>query len=53
MIVSGFHREIPDLVYIVGTVSDHILVVNGGGEISLSELCQRHTKVRFRVERLF
>ena len=47
MIVSGFHREIPDLVYIVGTVSDHTLVVNGEEEISLRDLCGRHAKVRF------
>lgn len=50
MIVSGFHKEIPDLVYIVGTVSDHTLVVNGGEEISLRELCGRHSKVRFSIE---
>ena len=52
MTVSGFHKEIPDLVYIVGTVSDHTLVVNGGEEISLRDLCGRHTKVRFSVEDL-
>jgi len=51
MIVSGFHKEIPDLVYIVGTVSDHILVVNDGEEISLRELCGRHSKVRFSIEK--
>ena len=52
MIVSGFHKEIPDLLYIVGTVSDHILVINGGEEISLRDLCGRNTMVRFSYETL-
>jgi len=47
MIVSGFDKEIPDLLYIVGTVSDHTLVVNGGEEISLRDLCGRNALVRF------
>ena len=47
MIVSGFDREIPDLLYVVGTVSDHTLVVNGGSEISLRDLCGRNSLVRF------
>ena len=49
MIVSGFDREIPWLSYIVGTVSDHILTVNGE-EISLRELCGRNSKVEFSCE---
>ena len=53
MIVSGFHKEIPDLIYIVGTVSDHIMVINGGEEISLSQLCGAREKVRFSYEALF
>ena len=51
MIVSGFHKEIPDLLYIVGTVSDHVLVINGGREISLRDLCGRSSLVRFTYER--
>lgn len=50
MIVSGFHREIPDLIYFVGTVSDHTLRVNGGEEISLRALCGRSAKVRFTYQ---
>ena len=50
MIISGLHKELPDLVYIVGTVSDHTLVVNGEEEISLRDLCGRHAKVRFDFE---
>ena len=53
MIVSGFDREIPDLLYIVGTVSDHTLTVNGGREISLRDLCGRNSMVRFSYERFF
>ena len=49
MIVSGFDREMPWLSYIVGTVSDHILIVNGE-EISLRELCGRNSKVEFSCE---
>lgn len=47
MIVSGFHQEMADLVYIVGTVSDHTLGLPGGKEISLRELCGRNAMVRF------
>ena len=49
MIVSGFDREMPWLSYIVGTVSDHILTVNGE-EISLRELCGRNSKGEFSCE---
>ena len=48
MIVSGFDREIPDLLYIVGTVSDHTLRINEGTEISLRDLCGRNAMVRFQ-----
>ena len=53
MVVSGFHREIPDLLYIVGTISDHTLVINGGEEISLRDLCGKNTMVRFSYDPLF
>lgn len=46
MIVSGFDRPMDNLSYIVGTVSDHILVINGDS-VSLRELCGRNTTVRF------
>ena len=51
MIVTGFDREIPDLVYIVGTVSDHILNVNGGEDISLRDMCGRNSFVRFSYKK--
>lgn len=53
MIVSGFHRKMPDLTYFVGTVSDHTLTVNNGKEISLRKLCGRSSKVRFTYEQLW
>ena len=53
MIVSGFHKEIPDLLYIVGTVSDHTMVINGGPPVSLSKLCGARQKVRFTYDSLF
>lgn len=46
MIVSGFDRLMDNLSYIVGTVSDHILVINGNS-VNLRELCGRNTTVRF------
>jgi len=48
MIVGAMDIPMYDLVYIVGTVSDHILTVNGE-EFSLSELCGRNAQVRFSV----
>ena len=51
MIVTGFNRKIDDLVYFVGTVSDHTLTVNNGEPISLRDLCGRNAKVRFRFVR--
>ncbi len=53
MIVSGFNRPADNLSYIVGTVSDHTLKINGE-VFSLRELCGRNTTIRFvRGRRLF
>ncbi len=49
MIVSGFDRKMEDLIYFVGTVSDHTLTV-GGEEISLRGLCGRNAMVQFTLE---
>ena len=38
------------LQYIVGTVSDHWLVVNGGQQISLRDLCGKNAVVSFHCE---
>ncbi len=51
MIITGFDRKMEDLVYFVGTVSDHTLTLNGREEISLRELCGRNAKVRFSYEK--
>ena len=50
MIITGFDRKIDDLVYYVGTVSDHTLTLEDGKEISLRDLCGRNAKVRFALE---
>jgi hypothetical protein len=50
MIVSGFDRPINNLSYIVGTISDHILEINGKA-VSLRKLCGRNATVRFSWER--
>ncbi len=50
MIVSGFNRPMDNLSYIVGTVSDHILEINGG-TVALRELCGRNTTVHFSIGR--
>ncbi|HHU50429.1 MAG TPA: DUF1850 domain-containing protein [Firmicutes bacterium] len=46
MVVSGFHRRMDRLSYIVGTVSDHILQIDGE-TLSLRELCGRNATVHF------
>lgn len=51
MIITGFDRKIPDLIYFVGTVSDHTLVLRDKETISLRGLCGRSAKVRFRFEK--
>ncbi len=52
MIVSGFERQINNLSYIVGTVSDHTLFINDES-FSLRELCGQNTTVRFVRGRRF
>jgi len=52
MIIKNIDKQIPNLIYVVGTVSDHVLRVNGG-EISLRQLCGRNSKVLFTVERKY
>jgi hypothetical protein len=50
MIVSGLDRPMHNLSYIVGTVSDHILEINGS-PVKLRELCGCNTTVRFLCSR--
>lgn len=48
MIISGYNMYIPDLIYVVGTVSDHVLAI-GDDEISLRDLCGRNAKIRLQI----
>lgn len=50
MLLSGIHRKMEHLSYIVGTVSDHVLHL-GDQEISLRELCGRNSTVHFLIEK--
>lgn len=51
MIVTGFDQKMEDLIYFVGTVSDHTLTLDDGREVSLRELCGKNAMVRFSVEK--
>ncbi len=50
MIISGFNLKMNSLIYRVGTVSDHILTLPDGKEISLRDLCGRSARVAFRFD---
>ena len=47
---TGIERRVDPLVYIVGTWSDHELIV-GDTAISLTELCGKNAKVLFEAKR--
>ena len=49
MIVGNIHQIRNNVGYIVGTVYDHLLTVNGR-EISLRDLCGKNAAVRFNYE---
>ncbi len=50
MHIKNIDRRIPQLIYVVGTVSDHILTLPGStDEISLRELCGKNTSVLFEI----
>ena len=46
MIISNINKTTDPLLYVVGTVSDHILTIHGQ-EISLRDLCGRNALIRF------
>ena len=48
MIITGFDITYDPLRYIVGTVSDHILTIDGK-EISLRDLCGRNARIVFEI----
>jgi len=47
LIITGFDRAFNELNYIVGTVSDHLLLINGE-TISLSDLCGKNAHITLR-----
>ena len=49
MIIGNIEQKMYDLTYIVGTVYDHILDINGE-KIILNELCGRNAKVCFSIK---
>ena len=44
MIISGFNTSFKELNYIVGTVSDHVLFINGE-TVSMRELCGKNAHI--------
>ena len=49
MIIGNIEMKMNDLTYIVGTVYDHILDINGE-KIILNELCGKNAKVSFSIK---
>lgn len=49
MIIGNIEMKMNDLTYIVGTVYDHILEVNGE-RIVLNDLCGKNAKVHFAIK---
>ena len=49
MIIGNIEMKMNDLTYIVGTVYDHILEINGE-RIILNDLCGKNTKVHFSIK---
>jgi len=47
VIITGFNRAFDELNYIVGTVSDHLLIINGE-TVSLRELCGKNAHITIR-----
>ena len=48
LIITGLNRSFTELNYIVGTVSDHLLLINGE-RLSLRSLCGRNAHVALRI----
>jgi hypothetical protein len=48
LVITGFDRSFEDLNYIVGTVSDHLLLINGE-TVSLRDLCGRNAHIKIRI----
>ncbi|MCL1929321.1 MAG: DUF1850 domain-containing protein [Treponema sp.] len=48
LLISGFVSSFRELNYIVGTVSDHVLFINGN-MVSLQELCGKNAHITIRT----
>jgi hypothetical protein len=48
LVITGADRSFGELLYIVGTVSDHLLFIHGE-TLSLRELCGKNAHLRIRV----
>ena len=48
LVISGFNASFRELNYIVGTVSDHLLFINGE-TISLRKLCGKNAHITIRL----
>lgn len=48
MQIKNINKALPNLIYVVGTVSDHTMRI-GGEMLSLRTLCGRNSSVRFSV----
>jgi hypothetical protein len=49
LVITGFTVSYKELYYIVGTVSDHLLEINGE-TVSLRDLCGRNAHITLRIE---
>ena len=49
MVLSGLTASFKELNYIVGTVSDHLLIINGK-QVSLRELCGKNAHITVYLE---
>ena len=49
LVIAGFNTSFEELIYIVGTVSDHLLYVNGE-TVSLRDLCGRNAHITLRIK---
>ena len=48
-VIEGFSNSFPELNYIVGTVSDHLLFINGE-TVSLRILCGKNAHIKITIE---
>jgi hypothetical protein len=48
LVISGYDRSFGELNYIVGTVSDHLLLINGE-TVSLRDLCGRNAHIKIQI----